>query len=261
QNDDAAFARAAGERWKALKKDARALASLQIRRLEAAMVERRRWPREAFDLFLVGHPLLVHLVRRLLWGAYRGDVLVAPFRVAEDGTLADANDETLALDDDVRVGIAHPLDLDAATLANVGQLFADYEIAQPFAQLGRDTHRLTDAENRASALVRWTGRPIASGSAIGLEHRGWRRDDPSDGGHIGAIVRELPGGLVARLALDPGLYAGFVDAPVQTLGALTLRQAGTWGNDGLVAFGTLDVVAASELVRDVDSLPATGGEK
>ena len=161
------------------------------------------------------------------------------------------------------MGIVHPLELDAAALAAFGQLFADYEIAQPFRQLGRETHRLTDAESRASAIGRYAGRRVASGSAIGLEHRGWRRDDPSDGGYIGAIVRELSGDLVAAVALDPGLNAGYVDATAQTLGALTLRRADawdthTWNNQDGVAFDTLDPIVASELLRDLDGLPMLG---
>jgi hypothetical protein len=263
RDDDAERSRAATDRYKALKKDARALASLQIRRFERAMVERRRWSREAFDLFLLGHPLLKHLVRRLLWGAYRDDALVLPFRVAEDASFADAHDGAIDLPSEVAIGIVHPLELDAAALAAFGQVFADYEIAQPFRQLGRETHRLTDAESRASAIGRYAGRRVASGSAIGLEHRGWRRDDPSDGGYIGAIVRELPGDLVAAVALDPGLYAGYVDATAQTLGALTLRRAGawdthTWNNQDGVAFDTLDPIVASELLRDLDGLPMLG---
>jgi hypothetical protein len=258
RDDDATLARAATDRYKALKKDVRALASLQIERFERAMVERRRWLRETFDLFLVGHPLLRHLVRRLLWGAWRGDVLVATFRVAEDASFADANDAALMVDADVQIGIVHPLDIDAATLAAFGQVYADYEIAQPFRQLGREVHRLTDAETPASAIARHAGRRVASGSVIGLERYGWRRDDPSDGGAIWAIHRALPGDLVAELPLDPGLNAGYIDTGVQTLGALTLRRAGTWNNDGLVAFGTLDPIVVSELLRDLDNVPTHG---
>jgi predicted DNA-binding WGR domain protein len=255
QGDDAALANEATERWKALKKDARALAALQLQRLERAMVERRRWSADEFRLFLLGHPLLVHLVRRLLWTATRDGARVASFRVAEDASFADENDDAWELPGDVRVRLAHPLELDAATAAAFAQVFADYEIVQPFRQIGRETHALTADEALASTLARFEGRRIATGSVLGLEHRGWRRGSPQDAGWIGEMTRELPDELDAELALDPGMSAGDITMePVQRLVKLTLRRRGSWNDDGFVAFGTLDAIVASELLRDVDLL-------
>ncbi|HZN93474.1 MAG TPA: DUF4132 domain-containing protein, partial [Myxococcales bacterium] len=95
KSDDAEKATAAEERWKALKKDARAASEIQVLRMEQAMCLRRRWPATAFKQLFVDHPLLVHVVRRLIWATYdaRG-ALQATFRVAEDRTFADQADET-----------------------------------------------------------------------------------------------------------------------------------------------------------------------
>ncbi|STM38260.1 WGR domain-containing protein [Escherichia coli] len=54
-------------RYKLLKKDARTIAAQQVARLESAMCLRRRWSLENFQLFLVEHPLVRHLTRRLIW--------------------------------------------------------------------------------------------------------------------------------------------------------------------------------------------------
>jgi predicted DNA-binding WGR domain protein len=256
RDDDAALAGDATERYKALKKDVRALAALQIRRLESAMVERRRWSVEEFRLFFVEHPLLRHLVRRLLWGAYRDGATVVAFRVAEDASFADMHDAAFALPDDAHVGIVHPLELDAATLAAFGQVYADYEIAQPFAQLGRETYALADDERAQTALQRFEGRRIATGSVLGLEHRGWRRGAPQDAGWIGWMTRELPDDVEAELGLDPGMSAGDISLePVQRLTTLVLRRRGTWNDEGNVAFARLDDIVVSELLRDIDLIP------
>ena len=256
RTDDDALATAATERYKALKKDARALAALQLQRFERAMVERRRWSADEFRLFLLGHPLLVHLVRRLLWTATCDGAPAASFRVAEDASFADADDAGYELPDDARVGLAHPLELDATEIAAFAQVFADYEIVQPFRQIGRETHVLTAGERQATELVRFEGRKIATVSALGLESRGWRFGDAQDGGWIGWVTRDLPDDLQAELGLDPGTSAGDVRMePVQRLQKLVLRRRGSWNNEGLVAFGKLDAIVASELLRDLDTLP------
>ncbi|MFV2180020.1 DUF4132 domain-containing protein, partial [Actinomadura sp. LOL_011] len=124
--DDPDLAPAASKRFAALKKDLRTVAADQLARLERAMVARRRWPVAEFRELLAGHPLLRHLVRRLVWVADDGPV----FRVAEDGTFADAADDAIVLPGTARVGVAHPLDL-GGDLPAWSEVFADYEILQP----------------------------------------------------------------------------------------------------------------------------------
>jgi hypothetical protein len=70
KTDDAELSKEAVERFKLLKKDARTIASQQLLRLEVAMCARRRWTPEVFRIFLVEHPLVRHIVQRLIWGVY-----------------------------------------------------------------------------------------------------------------------------------------------------------------------------------------------
>jgi hypothetical protein len=116
--DDDQLAPAAYRRFSALKKDVRTLAADQIGRLERAMVGQRRWRAEEFRRLFVVHPLLWHIARRLVWAGFGPDGAVrVAFRVAEDRTLADVEDDELALDDASPVGVAHPLHLGDAVPA------------------------------------------------------------------------------------------------------------------------------------------------
>lgn len=111
QSDDKTLATDAVNLFKQLKKDVRAIASQQIDRLEQAMCQRRRWTAEQFRLFLVEHPLVRHLTRRLLWGVYTEEnTLIACFRVAEDSTYSDAQDELFTLPAG-NIGIPHVLEI------------------------------------------------------------------------------------------------------------------------------------------------------
>ncbi|HEX5272694.1 MAG TPA: WGR and DUF4132 domain-containing protein, partial [Gemmataceae bacterium] len=104
--DDAGKAEAAVAEWKVLKKALREAVKVQAFRLEQAMVVGRRWTPEEFQTLLVRHPLMVNLVRRLLWGGYDGKgKLVRTFRVTEEGEHADADDKPSTLDKLASVGI------------------------------------------------------------------------------------------------------------------------------------------------------------
>src|SRR5690606_7855196 len=168
--------------------------------LEVAMCTRRRWTPELFRLFLVEHPLLRHIVQRLVWavyevtdGASNGGTLRACFRVAEDGSLANAEDDAFNLPagESVRIGVPHVLEISASDAAAFGQVFADYELLQPFAQLGRDTYTLTDEEKGAPKLMRWNGTKVPTGKVLGLVNKGWRRGRAQDGGSIWHFSKPL----------------------------------------------------------------------
>lgn len=262
KSDDAALAGAATERYKQIKKDAKAVASLQVTRLELAMIDRRRWGAEDFGLFFLQHPLMRHLATRLMWGVYGkddgdgdGDALTGAFRVAEDWTLADAEDHLFTLPAGARVGIAHVLELPKALLEAFGQVFADYEILQPFRQLGRETYALTDAERGAEKLTRFADKTVATGSVMGLVNRGWERGQAQDAGWVGWFSKAMGDGLQVDLELDPGTVVGDLSyEPKQRLPAITLRKIGSWDEEGLVPFSRLHPILASELLRDIDLL-------
>jgi predicted DNA-binding WGR domain protein len=256
KKDDPEKSKAAEERWKALKKDAKVAAGLQVLRLELAMCARRRWSAETFRQFFVEHPLLIHVVRRLVWGSYTAEgTLAATFRVAEDRTFADMNEDAWTLPGDAPVGLPHALELDAPTAGAWGQIFADYQLLQPFAQLGRPTYAPTAEERAGTELVRVKGLKVPTGKVLGLETRGWRRGPPQDAGVVGWMEKHLGPDRMVELELDPGLYTGMLsESPEQTLGTVTVRQPNTWGKEGTYPLGTLDPILFSELVRDLEGL-------
>ncbi|MFD6634996.1 DUF4132 domain-containing protein [Micromonospora chalcea] len=253
--DDATLAPAAHKRFAGLKKDVRTLAADQIRRFESAMVTGRRWPAADFRRYFLSHPLLWHVVRRLVWATVDDAGQVgAAFRVAEDRTLADVDDETYALPDDATVTIAHPLRLGTAVPA-WAEVFADYEILQPFPQLGREVHRLDEAERTEKLLHRHMGVTVPAGRLLSLERRGWRRGAPQDAGIQSWLEREVPGGRAVVIDLDPGIAVGIVDMfPDQKIEAIWVNDVpyGAWfQRGGKVRLGDLDDVTVSEVLRDL----------
>ncbi|WP_157313934.1 WGR and DUF4132 domain-containing protein [Chitinibacter sp. GC72] len=262
--DDAELAKAAVDTYKQLKKDAKTVASQQVQRLEVAMCTRRRWPVDVFVQFLATHPLVRHLVQRLVWGVYTlagegryGGELQATFRVAEDGSYTDANDDEFTLPaGEIRIGLPHALEMPADDGAAFAQLFADYELLQPFAQLGRDKHSLKAQEAAEAKLLRWKDRVVPTGKIFGLSHRGWRRGEAQDGGGIWYYTKEIGDGRLIELTFDPGIIVGMTDEyPEQKLQELVIaKKTSGWHQDSNEAFATLDPITASELIRDMEML-------
>ena len=255
--DDPELAPDAHARFAALRKDVKGLAADQIRRLERAMVLGRRWTADEHRNLFVEHPLVWNLVRRLVWGTFDDDGnLTASFRFAEDRTAANVDDDSFTVPDDATVGIVHPLHL-GDTVAAWAEVFADYEILQPFAQLGRDVHRLEPAERDAGRLTRFEGVKMETGRVLGLANRGWERGNPQDGGVWSVTNRPCGPGVWVTISLNPGVVIGEPTwEPEQTIDAVGVgtRAVDWWSDSGTLTFAALDEVAASEVLRDLEML-------
>ena len=254
QSDDKTLATDAVNLFKQLKKDVRAIASQQIDRLEQAMCQRRRWTTEQFRLFLVEQPLVRHLTRRLLWGVYNDEnALITCFRVAEDSTYSDAQDELFTLPAG-NIGIPHVLEISPESAAAFRQIYADYELLPPFQQLERGSYHLADNERNTHELTRWQGRLCQAGRIVGLERRGWQRLEES--GSVYAMRKSTHYGDL-ELETEPFslIYGetGYGDQlPVESVKITSPDDR--YGKQSSLTFSMLDDITASELINDIESL-------
>ncbi|MFC5751523.1 DUF4132 domain-containing protein [Actinomadura rugatobispora] len=253
--DHGDLAPAAYKRFADLKKDVRTVAADQIRRLESAMVMGRWWPLLEFTELFVGHPLVWHIVRRLVWSAEH-DGATTLFRIAEDRTFADLHDDTLTLPASAEIRLPHPVLLGEARTA-WAEVFADYEIVQPFPQLGRAVHTLPE-----DGLARFQGIKVPVGALLGLQRSGWERGEPEDAGIASWMTRPLGSGRHATLWLNPGIVVGEPDAfPEQTIDQIEVGASPygrwNWGETSGSAVTGLDPVDASELLADLTALAAS----
>ncbi|MEU5870999.1 DUF4132 domain-containing protein [Glycomyces sp. NPDC047369] len=256
KQDDAAVADDAYQRFAQLKRDVKKVAEEQVRRLERATAAQRTWTAPQFLDFFADHPLLRHLARRLVWEALTADAVLA-FRIAEDGTYANVEDEAIDLPEDARIRLAHPAALGDA-LAAWTEVLADYEVLQPFPQLGRPVLEFTAEELRTGRLERFTGRMISVGRLFALSKLGWR-SGPADNVWVEPGVHlALPDGGYVVVVLERGFeaYLGSVDAdqPDQAVRAAYLSS--TVDYDVSVAEREhpvdIDVVTAAEVLGTLD---------
>ncbi|HWA25368.1 MAG TPA: DUF4132 domain-containing protein [Lacunisphaera sp.] len=266
--DDAAIADATVAEWKLLKKQIGEVAKIQAVRVEQAMVTGRRWSAAEFDQLLVRHPLMVNLVRLMVWATYDAKgAVTATFRVTEDQTLADATDSPFTLPADASVGVLHPFQLASqpAVLEQWGQLFGDYEIVPPFTQLGRLVHRLPPEFKGKKALTHFASRPKLPAQTLvfGLEKLGWQRGIPQDGGGVNEHSKQFYGANVTAVinyldGFSVGYWEGAGDQTIEHVffvpGLYTPRMYPDHKN--ALPLEEVDPIALSEAINDCELLLA-----
>ncbi|WP_305095092.1 DUF4132 domain-containing protein [Prescottella sp. R16] len=241
--DDADRVADAKKRFAALKRETKTVAGEQLTRLTRAMVTGRRWNPDEFTEYLVGHPLLVHAVRGLVWASFdEGSRPVVVFRVGEDDTFVDLRDVPVPLPD-APIGLVHPAHL-PDTAAAWSDAFARHGIRQPFPQLDRAVHDPLPGDVDGAGLSRFTGATVSPSRALRLTHRGWEPvwENPSGWGQ--GLRYRLSDTVSVLLGLDPGMGVGdpYNGYPDQTLVSVALH-GGTLAD--------VDRATVSELLADL----------
>jgi len=186
----------------------------------------------------------------VLWGAYgAGQAPEQLFRVAEDGTLADAQDSAWSLPQGASVGLPHPLDLTAEQREQFARVFGDYELLQPFEQLGRSTHAPTTEELEGSSLASLHGLAVAAPKLVfGLEQRQWVRGLAGDGGSFDNHTRRF-GDVEAQVRYSGAVAMGYIDEKEKlTVEAVEFFAAGA---QEPLPLAKVDRIVTSEVLRDL----------
>jgi len=217
-------------------------------RLELALSSGRRWFRGDWDAHLREQPLMKHLIRRLVWGAYDDS------NTLELAFILDEQLEPMGVDlgpakiKSDRIGLIHPVELDPKTRDLWVNVLSDFEIIQPFPQLGRAAK---SAPKDAEALVDFPRVPIPPGPLHGVLNRlGWVKGDPDDM-IVSHFYKDYVGfGVRGVIELDPGLWVtGHDDKPQNVV-----KGYFTSFRKEPVPLKSVPPVPISEVLTDLDAL-------
>lgn len=234
KDDDAKKHAAAKERFASIVKDAKIVARFQVSLLERMMCSQRTFTNHAFKQRFIEHPFLRHLGRRVVWNAEGRH-----FRIAEDGTFAGSSDEHLEIGGG-HVGVVHPITMKDDELEAWIARFADYQIVQPFPQLGRELFRSTPGEIGDRNIARAVDSKTTRGKLFQLGRRDWRADFRH--ADMTEYTKEFPCGAAARFEIVPPVTHGGDGDQVFTI---RLAQC-------TYALDRLPPIDYSELMRDLD---------
>ena len=252
-DDDADAVKAAKKQLTASRKEAKNVLSVQSGRLYEAMCVERGWsPVEWRDL-LLAHPLMRHLVTRVIWQldpADGGESIV--FRPTPEGDLLGVDDAVVDLPGQGEITVAHGTIIGPDAVAAWREHLADYEVEPLFDQLSALAPVITPGQQRLTDLRghmtdAYSVRNVAS-------QRGYRRGGTEDGGWFTEYLRTIPAAGLTVVLTFTGAFVSWGNNPCAT-DSLELRR-GTGRR--LVALDEVPTPLLAECYADYAALAALG---
>jgi hypothetical protein len=122
-------------------------------RVEGDLVRQARWSLAHWRERVLPHPLLGPMCRALVWTLIAPDGANALVRPTEGGELIDASMDDVGAPEGSEVALTHPLHMSDAQLQAWTAHVLEFELVQPFDQLGRALHDVGDPEVQALILA------------------------------------------------------------------------------------------------------------
>lgn len=242
------------------RKEVKQVITAQTDRLREAMCLERRWPRDDWQSFVAGHPVVGRLAARLLWFGLDGDgAMLASFRPLGDGSYSDATDNDVDLAAFSSIRLVHASQLDAAAIAAWRTHLADYAVKPPFDQIGRDLPKLPEHMGEYRSITDREGWMIEAfklrGTAI---KQGYQRGAPADGGWFMTYDRPYrEAGITAEIEFT-GSPLPEENRPVALI-ALSFRKLSEGGfGGGQLLLKDVPTVLLAESWQDLHDIAAKG---
>ncbi len=169
---------ALAETWRLMSEEAKMLSmtlSIQRKRLEAAMRERRSWSCAEWQCTFAAHLISRRLARRLVWKISSPDESHSAYAfLDEQGGWHNAEGEAVVISSEYRFRIAHPVEMTPEEHSRWQRYLVTHKITQPFKQMFRETYVLTPAEEQTRTYSnRFSTYVIPSHAMQASERRGW----------------------------------------------------------------------------------------
>jgi Domain of unknown function (DUF4132) len=255
--DDPEQVEIATTEWKQFKQQFSDVVKIQPARLELAMRFDRRWSFHDFTTLLVQHPLMRHFFQRLLWTSYdsQGKVL-EHFRITEDFTYSDVDDNLYQLTADMQIGLLHPARISPAVRSQWNELLVDYEITQPFAQVNRSAYYLNSDDLKKLEITKFRAKIVLIITLSGLLRKmGWHGTLPSEESRYTMHTRYFPTANVTAVIGDhddrqltdgccflTGQHLELMDYPVHDHSS---------HHQYLIPLHSVDIIVISEVLNDL----------
>lgn len=189
-NDDKEIAEKSYNDFKVMKKQIKTVVENQKQRLEYVLMCDRKWTCENWKKLFVKNPVMHCFAIGLIWGIYSGSELLESFRYMDDGSFTNIDEDEFELPENASIGLVHPIELTDEQKASWIEQLSDYEITQPFNQLGRPCYRPDEKELADDEITRFEGVSVGNYTLRGkLTKQGWETGTPLDGGWFHEFVR------------------------------------------------------------------------
>jgi hypothetical protein len=251
---------AAKKAFSSLRKELKQTAMLQTARLYEAMCTGRLWSAADFDTYLLRHPVLGPLCRRLVFAGLAADGAVAgSFRPLSDGTLTGPDDAAVTLDAFASVRVAHRAVLPAPLAAAWATHLSDYEVTPLFDQFGRTLQDLPGLPPDAVEIEDRKGWMIDTFKLRGIAGKlGYQRGPAEDGGFFATYLKPFGGLGLAACIRFTGACLPETSAPAALLSLSFIRQTGSGFGHAPMKLRDLPPVLLHEVWNDFHRIAEAG---
>lgn len=259
QDDEAEVAKESKKALSTAKKEIKSIVDLQTDRLYEAMCTGRDWSFADWQLYLNQHPIVRRLIQRLVWAQVDGDSVVKMFRPLDDGTLTDASDEAVTVDDAARIRVAHDSAVSAEQSSAWQQHMIDYEIQPLFQQFGKGQYALPDGQRDLDEIHDFKGYLLEAFALRGRASKlGYTRGQAEDAGVFVTYEKRFPTLGINSLIEFTGNALPEENRTVALLG-LSFSRAGESGwHRSKMKLSEVPAVLLSECYHDMRSIAAEG---
>ena len=244
----------------------------QVIRMQRLYLDDRSWPAAEWRERYLEHPLLRPFTVRLLWWVERAGVRQAA--LAWGGQLQNVAGDPLETEGAV-LRLWHPIEDEMTHIAAWRDRIEALGLVQPFAQVWRETYRLTDAERATGDYSnRWAGHILKQHQAMTLArlnrwtvtHRMWVDASNDEPWHIALPAHGLVADYWVEGAGDPHAPEVLASGAYTYVSTDRLRFQRAAGADSAhgprrsesVALEVVPAVVVSEVMRHCDLLTAVG---
>jgi HEAT repeat protein len=261
QEEDAELVKEAKKTFADAKKQIKPMLALQKERLYEAMCTQRVWRFGDWDTYLNHHPIVSRYCQALVWEVIENDRVTGTFRALEDGTLTDAHDNEVKLDENARIRLAHACTLPAAEVDPWKKHFADYEVEPLFEQFRSEQFQPPKDEG-ATEIGDFEGHVLEAFKLRGKATKlGYIRGDTGDGGYFTEYKKVYAGlGLEAMVEFSGNSLPeeNRTVALMKIYFARTTKQ-NSWGMAAKIPIRKVPAVLVSETWNDVKVMASQGG--
>ncbi|MES2818259.1 MAG: DUF4132 domain-containing protein [Pseudomonadota bacterium] len=156
---------AVNSQFKTLVAALKAVLKQQGPRMEAAFMTGKTWPLERWQRLFLDHPLLRSVGRSLIWQVQGAG---NSFRIAEDFSLLDVEDNGLTLPKGARIGLWHPVTAEAGEAEAWKANLADYELEPLVDQFGACSSLPEPEQFKDDHLLAPAGLAVPQGRLAGV---------------------------------------------------------------------------------------------
>lgn len=176
--------RASKKQFSASKKELKQVISMQSARLYEGLCGERVWTLEDWTRDFRNHPIMRHLIARVVWQGLDADgQVISTFRPTAEGEYTDAGDNDVDIADLPSVRIAHGAMMDAQAADLWAAHLKDYEIKPLFTQFGRALLHLDAAKSGEILIEDRKGWVLETFKLRGTATKlGYERGQAEDGG-------------------------------------------------------------------------------